>query len=99
MKLRWHFPGYIDVDDEDRKEIEFQRVEEFYILPRIVDLSRSAKFSRWSVSEECLMMECGFWARNDWVFAYLSEDAIAALNLPRWRGDGNLFSRFARMLP
>lgn len=89
MNLTWHYPAYFDTDQ--RTTVEFATVEEFYALPRIVRLSAAPKqftdeeFLRWSVSGILLMWEGK--GGGHWVIAYLSSDAVTALNLPEWKHD------------
>jgi hypothetical protein len=83
MKMWWHYPNFVETDE--RTEVEFTSMEEFYTIPRIVELSQNEGFSRWSISDGYLMAE--YTDESFWVIANRLDAAARNLlseHLPKW---------------
>jgi hypothetical protein len=83
MKMWWHYPNFVETNE--RTMVKFTSMEEFYAIPRIIELAQGEGFSRWSISDDCLMMECN--DESFWVIAHrLDRPAkrLLGMHLPKW---------------
>lgn len=83
MKIRWHYPAFMTLDDAEL-EAEFGNLEELLELPRVHILTTEPEFARWEVAErpDCDFLMLILKDGSFWVTGFLPKGH--GLELPRW---------------
>lgn len=76
MKIRWHYPAYLDSDDLD-KDAEFENQEGLLRLPRIRSLMDDGRFAGWGILrtnyDRDMLLKIDLDGKH-WVIGYLPLD-------------------------